>query len=137
MTRIRGELSQAAAIPSSHAEAIGQLAGAGYPDGRLRRSANTLLAGVIFQKIRGDRNAFGGFGDPRGDLAGPGDVLRGEDGAHVCDQRLPGSARKAPDGALLAEPKARRTIDISGTGIDRARRWQLRLMKTASSFEIV
>ena len=60
------------------------------PTARLRRSANTPEAGEIFHKISGGRNAFGGFGHPGGDLAGPGDVLRGEDGAQVCDQRFLG-----------------------------------------------
>ena len=68
---------------------------------RLRRSANTTEAGEIFHKIGGGRNAFGGFGHPGGDLAGPGDVLRGEDGAQVRDQRFLGSGRKAPGGAHL------------------------------------
>ena len=63
--------------------------------------SNTPLAGEIFQKISGGRNAFGGFGHPGGDLAGPGDVLRGEDGAQVRDQRFLGSGRKAPGGAHL------------------------------------
>ena len=49
------------------------------PTARLRRSANTLEAGEIFHQIGSGRNAFGGFGHPGGDLAGPGDVLRGED----------------------------------------------------------
>ena len=37
----------------------------------------------------------GGFGHPGGDLAGPGDVFRGEDGAQVRDQRLPGWCSKS------------------------------------------
>src|ERR1700691_2735181 len=68
---------------------------------RLRRSANTPQAGEIFYKIGGGRNAFVGFGHPGGDLAGPGDILRGEDGAQVRDQRFPASGRKAPGGAHL------------------------------------
>ena len=71
------------------------------PTARLRRSANTPRAGEIFHKISGGRNAVGGFGHPGGDLAGPGDVLRGEDPAQVRDQRFLGGGRKAPGGADL------------------------------------
>ena len=70
-------------------------AGVDHPDGRRRRSANTPQAGEIFQEIGGGRNAFGGFGHPGGDLAGAGDVLRGEDGAQVRDQRFSGSGSKS------------------------------------------
>src|SRR6201997_5096542 len=65
-----------------------------------RRSANTPQAGEIFHKISGGRNAFGGFSHPGGDLAGPRNVMRGEDGAQVRHQRFPGS-RKPPGGAHL------------------------------------
>jgi hypothetical protein len=47
------------------------------------------VSGEIFHKISGGRNAFGGFGHPGGDLAGPGSVGRGEDGAQVRHQRFP------------------------------------------------
>jgi hypothetical protein len=62
------------------------------------RSANTARASEVFHQISGGRYAFGGFAHPSGELAGPGDVFRGEDGAQVRDQRLPGSDRKAPGG---------------------------------------
>ena len=44
---------------------------------RPRRSAKTLQAGGIFQKVVGGGNAGGGFGHRGGDLAGSGDVLTG------------------------------------------------------------
>ena len=46
--------------------------------------------------IGGVGNAFGGFGHPGGDLAGPGEIFRVEDPAQVRDQRFLGSARQAP-----------------------------------------
>ena len=103
MSCIGGEFfSSPAAIPSTHAEAIGQTWPVPItPTARRRRSANTPEAGEIFQKISCGRNAFGGFGYLSGDLAGPCDVLRGQDGAQVRDQRFPGSAREASDGAHL------------------------------------
>ena len=102
MSCIRGELFPGGGDPINQLRGNRpDLAGADHPDGRLRRSANTPQAGEIFQEISGGRNAFGGFGHPGGDLAGPGDVLRGEDGAQVRDQRFPGSARKATGGAHL------------------------------------
>ena len=60
------------------------------PTARGRRSANTLEAGEIFYKISGGRNALGGFGHPGGEFAGPGETLRGQDGAKVRDQRFLG-----------------------------------------------
>ncbi len=64
----------------------------------LRRSANTPQAGEVFHKIGGVGNPLCGFGHPGGELAGSGDVVRGEDGAQVRDQRLLGSGQKAPGG---------------------------------------
>jgi hypothetical protein len=62
------------------------LDGGDYPTARRRRSADNASAGEIFQEIGGGRNAGGGFGHSGGDLTGPGDILRGEDGAQVRDQ---------------------------------------------------
>jgi len=69
--------------------------------GRSCRSVNTPRAGEIFHKIGGLDSAFGGFGHPGGDLAGPGEVLGGEDRAQVRDERSRGSGRQAPRGAYL------------------------------------
>ncbi len=80
------------------------------PTARRRRSAIPLEAGEIFQEIGGGRGAFGGLGNPGGELAGAGDVLRGEDGAQVRDQRFLASGRKAPGGAHL-EPFDRSSVD--------------------------
>ena len=66
------------------------MAGADHPDGPPSPISQHAEAGEIFHKIGGGRNAFGGFGHPGGDLAGPGDVLRGEDPAQVRDQRFLG-----------------------------------------------
>src|ERR1700739_2294018 len=87
MSGIPGEFfSSPAAIPSTHAKAIGQTWPAPMiPTARHRQSANTPKAGEVFHKIGGVGNAFGGFGHPGGELAGPSDVLRGEDGAQVRD----------------------------------------------------
>jgi hypothetical protein len=103
MSRIGGEFfSSPAAIPSTHAEAIGQTWPTPIiPTARRRRSANTPQAGETFHKISGGRNAFGGFGHRGGDLADLGDVLRGEDPAQVHDRRFLGIGRKAPPGAHL------------------------------------
>ena len=72
-----------------------------HPTTGRRRSAHTPQAGEIFDKIGGGRNAFGGFGHPGGELASPGHVLRGEDGAQIRDQRLLSSGGKASGGAHL------------------------------------
>jgi hypothetical protein len=75
--------------------------GADHSEPDVARSANTPQAGEVFHKIGGGRNAFGGFGHPGGDLAGPRDVVRGEDGAQIRDQRLLGNGRKVPGGAQV------------------------------------
>jgi len=61
---------------------------------RPRRSAKTRQAGGIFQKVVGGGNAGGGFGHRGGDLAGSGDVLRGEDSAELGHQRSDGGVEK-------------------------------------------
>ena len=51
-----------------------------------RQLVNTLEAGEIFHKVSSRRNAVGGWHNQGGDLAGPGEVLRREDGAQVWYQ---------------------------------------------------
>jgi hypothetical protein len=98
------EIRGPAAIQSTHAEAIGQTGPALIiPTARLRRSPNTPQAGEVFDKICCDRNTFGRFGHPGGDLAGPSDILRGEDGAQVRDQRSSVVAEKRRPDLLIGQ----------------------------------
>ena len=73
-----------AAIPTTHAEAIGQTWPVPItPTARRRRLTNTPQAGEILKEIGSGCSAFGGFGHPGGNLAGSGEVLRGQDGAKL------------------------------------------------------
>ena len=46
----------------------------------------SVSAGCVLQEIRGPGHALGGWGHQGGDLTGPGETLRGEDGAQIGDQ---------------------------------------------------
>jgi hypothetical protein len=59
-------------------------------------------------KLSTGRNTGGGSGHPASDLASSGDVLRGEDGARVRDQRFAGNGRKATGGYLSAAANPRK-----------------------------
>ena len=90
----------------------------------LRRSANTLEAGEIFHKIGGGRNAFGGFGHPGGEFAGPGEALRGEDGAKVRDQRFSVVVEKRR--AVPTFSRLTRAPQAPDRATSRGSRWGLR-----------
>jgi hypothetical protein len=47
--------------------------------------SSRIAAGEVFHQVSCGCNAFGGFGHPGGDLAGPGGTLRGQDDAQVCE----------------------------------------------------
>ena len=65
-----------------------------------RASAASFEAGEVFHMVSGNRSAFGGFGHPGGDLAGPREVLRGQDPAQARDQRFLVSGRALPGAHL-------------------------------------
>ena len=65
---------------------------------RRTRSADRPQTSEILHKIRGRRNAVGGFGHPSGDLAGSGERIAGRGSTQVRDQRFLGGGRKAPGG---------------------------------------
>lgn len=55
-------------------------------------------AGGVFQQIGSGGDAFGGCGHLGGDLAGPPDAVRSEDGPQICDQQLLGGLEEGARG---------------------------------------
>src|SRR6476619_3674291 len=73
-------------------------------------SADAAKAGEIFQTIGGGCSALSGRGDPGGQITGPSDVFRREDGAQISHQRLLSNGGKASGGTDL-QPFDRGAID--------------------------
>jgi hypothetical protein len=84
---VHRSLASPAAIPASHAEAIGELAGVDQPDGRPRRSVTCLKRAKFFKDQRRPERRRRVWSS-RWRSHEPGDELRGEDGVQLRDQRL-------------------------------------------------
>src|SRR6185437_5594581 len=74
------------------------------------RSATHGRPGELFQRVGGGGGAGGRFGDPDAELAGPADVVRGQYGSQIRDQRLLGRGGKTP-GSAHFQPLDRSSVD--------------------------